>query len=228
MEVQIAEPAGTQGDGLSLQQQQEQQQYRTPKETLHAAHMRTQQPGSSTACVMRLCPKRTNLLAANLGDSGFAVVRDGQVHFQSSPLQHFFDCPYQFGARGFTTATDTAEDAAEVQVELQPGDVVLAATDGLWDNLPESEWLQMIPRSPEQLEQAAVAIAKRAREHMEDDSFHSPYAQEALKQGFDIPWHQKLLKAKIKGMKVELGRLSGGKIDDVTVVLAMAVPDDQV
>ena len=84
------------------------------------------------------------------------MVRDGRVHFQSSPLQHFFDCPYQFGARGFTTATDTAEDAAEVKIELQPGDVILAGTDGLWDNLPESEWLQMIPRSPNQIEQVYI------------------------------------------------------------------------
>ena len=63
MQVQSLEPAGAQGNSLGTHQQL---QYRTPKETLHAAHMRTQQPGSSTACVLRLCPERTNLLAANL------------------------------------------------------------------------------------------------------------------------------------------------------------------
>ena len=32
------------------------------------------------------------------GDSGFVCVRDGAIIRQSEPLQHFFDCPFQFAA----------------------------------------------------------------------------------------------------------------------------------
>ena len=44
------------------------------------------------------------------GDSGFILVRDGQIVLQSEPLQHFFDCPFQFAAvPEHTNATDFAE-----------------------------------------------------------------------------------------------------------------------
>ncbi len=44
------------------------------------------------------------------GDSGFVCVRDGTIFRQSEPLQHFFDCPFQFAAvPEHTNATDYAE-----------------------------------------------------------------------------------------------------------------------
>lgn len=44
------------------------------------------------------------------GDSGFMLVRGGEVLMQSEPLQHFFDCPFQFGALPeHVSATDYAE-----------------------------------------------------------------------------------------------------------------------
>lgn len=66
-----------------------------PQEALDVAHRATQFPGSSTACVLRLDAARGTLDAANLGDSGFLIVRNGQLHFQSPAMQHFFDCPLQ-------------------------------------------------------------------------------------------------------------------------------------
>ena len=74
---------------------------RTAVEALDVAHRTTLQPGSSTACVVRLAPSsgsgKALLDAANLGDSGFLIVRDGRLHFQSPAMQHFFDCPLQVG-----------------------------------------------------------------------------------------------------------------------------------
>ena len=69
-----------------------------PRGALHAAHMRTKVAGSATACVMQLDQARRMLVAANLGDSGFIVIRNGKVFARSKPLQHYFDCPLQFGA----------------------------------------------------------------------------------------------------------------------------------
>jgi protein phosphatase PTC7 len=54
--------------------------------------------GSSTACVV--CLNGAQLHAANLGDSGFMVVRDGKLVFESPAQQHSFNFPYQIGSRG--------------------------------------------------------------------------------------------------------------------------------
>lgn len=57
------------------------------------------------------------------GDSGFVIVRNGLITFRSPVLQHFFDCPLQFGAvPEHTNASDYAEDADlfELAVQVRP------------------------------------------------------------------------------------------------------------
>lgn len=91
------------------------------------------------------------------GDSGFMLVRSGRVVYRSPILQHFFDCPLQFGAApDYSESTDTAEDAAVAELQVQPGDVLLAGSDGLWDNCFDSEILQMLPDRAEGAEQVIV------------------------------------------------------------------------
>ena len=49
------------------------------------------------------------------------LVREGKIVYRSPVLQHFFDCPLQFGAvPDFSESTDSVEDAAvaELQVEF--------------------------------------------------------------------------------------------------------------
>ncbi len=47
------------------------------------------------------------------GDSGFLLARGGALVFKSPSLQHFFDCPYQFGAcPEYVPFTDYADSAA--------------------------------------------------------------------------------------------------------------------
>jgi protein phosphatase PTC7 len=61
------------------------------------------------------------------GDSGFVVIRDGRVVAKSKPLQHYFDCPLQFGSfPEFVEATDTADMADSYKVPLAPGDIIVA------------------------------------------------------------------------------------------------------
>jgi hypothetical protein len=72
------------------------------------------------------------LLLLLQGDSGFVVVRGGQVVLRSSPKQHFFDCPLQFGAYPeHVDDTDTADDAEIYQLPVLPGDVIIAGM-GCW------------------------------------------------------------------------------------------------
>ena len=80
--------------------------------------------------------------------------------YRSPILQHFFDCPLQFGAApDFSESTDNAEDAAVAELQVQPGDVLLAGSDGLWDNCFDSEILQMLPSRAEGAEQVIAGAA---------------------------------------------------------------------
>ena len=66
------------------------------------AHFSTQ--GSSTACILAL--EGATLHAANLGDSGFMVVRRNKVMFKSRSQQHQFNYPFQLG-RGAVASPST-------------------------------------------------------------------------------------------------------------------------
>lgn len=49
--------------------------------------------GSSTACV--LVVHQDTLYSANLGDSGYLVIRNGKVAYRSREQTHYFNAPYQ-------------------------------------------------------------------------------------------------------------------------------------
>lgn len=51
--------------------------------------------GSSTACVVFLNRENSTLYTANIGDSGFMVVRRGRVVRRSEEQQHYFNTPFQ-------------------------------------------------------------------------------------------------------------------------------------
>lgn len=114
------------------------------------------------------------------GDSGFAVFRKGALLFQSKPLQHFFDCPYQFAScPDFTEDTDRPEDASEYELQLTSGDVIVAATDGLWDNLHTAELLPLLPDSEDTVKQ--VSVSHPAQLHL--DSSNASCMQEVYSAG---------------------------------------------
>ena len=193
---------------------------RTAIGALDLAHQLTRKPGSATACVLRMVPSTGELEAANLGDSGFLIIRDGQVYFQSPPLQHFFDCPYQFGAAPeFTPATDTIDDAEVYRIPVRQDDVIILATDGVLDNVWTKDIVSLAPRSAEEVDGAADALASLAAVHGLDETYESPYCVEASLEGLDIPIWEKLARVSFNRGRVQLGKLLGGKLDDVTVVI---------
>lgn len=55
--------------------------------------------------------------------------------------------------------------------------------------------------------QAALQIANAASTNAYDDDYSSPYTVEAVRQGMDLPWWQKLLGARFKDGKFQLARL---------------------
>lgn len=51
--------------------------------------------GSSTACIVALHNEKRILHTANLGDSGFVVIRKNAIVHRSQEQQHYFNSPFQ-------------------------------------------------------------------------------------------------------------------------------------
>ena len=93
----------------------------------------------------------------SLGDSGFIQLRLNAVHHYSNPQTHAFNTPYQLSiippkvlARakifGGSPLSDYPRDASVTSHQLRHGDVLVFATDGVWDNLSSTDVLQIVSR----------------------------------------------------------------------------------
>lgn len=110
--------------------------------------------GGSTASVgVGLDDGRVEL--ANLGDSGSVLLRLAAVHHYSLPQTHGFNTPYQLSIIpprmrkqasifGGSFLEDFPRDAAVTTLHMQHGDVLLLATDGVFDNLNNQDILKLI------------------------------------------------------------------------------------
>lgn len=131
-----------------------------PKKVIAAAQEATKLPGASTMVVIEC--DGTKIKAANLGDSGFRVVRDGKVIFASPAQEHYFNCPYQLGFAPLSEDTDTANDAEVFDVAVQPGDLVIAGSDGLFDNVFDEEIAEVATSAVMSVRGAGALSAARA------------------------------------------------------------------
>lgn len=82
------------------------------------------------------------LYTANIGDSGFMVVRRGKVIHKSEEQQHYFNTPFQLSLPppGYQAdvLSDQPDSAITGDFAVEDGDVILVATDGVFDNLPQN------------------------------------------------------------------------------------------
>lgn len=216
-------------------------------EALVRAHAETQKPGSSTACIVQIDLESGAFDSSNLGDSGFVVIRDGQVVMQSEAQEHFFDCPYQLASLRFVPETDQATDAAVMTGQLQAGDLIVLGSDGLFDNVPIEDILlvvravstggeELVGRGEDgeggnvggmgsgpgsKAEAIATALGELAFSNSQDPEYESPYALEARRQGYELSFFEKLQAAKFTESGLQLGQITGGKMDDITVLVAL-------
>lgn len=113
--------------------------------------------GGSTALVGLLTADGI-LEVANLGDSGFIVLRLNGVHAFSEPQTHAFNTPFQLSvvppsmllraaAFGGAQLMDQPRDAEVTRHRLRHGDVLVFASDGLWDNLFNQDVLRIVSRT---------------------------------------------------------------------------------
>mmetsp|Transcript_25662 Transcript_25662/g.31122 ORF Transcript_25662/g.31122 Transcript_25662/m.31122 type:complete len:428 (+) Transcript_25662:452-1735(+) len=166
-------------------------------QVLSKAHDRVKVDGSCTACIVRV--RNSHLEAINLGDSGFLVVRNGEIVLRSSPQQHSFNCPYQLASRA---GGDEPKHARLYSCPVQPGDMLLVATDGVFDNIRAEELASILQWNKHNLGEARDAarkIANRAHNYSTCFLHKSPFAQAANDAAHQ---HQ------------------GGKADDITVIVS--------
>ncbi|KAG6775788.1 hypothetical protein POTOM_019283 [Populus tomentosa] len=168
-----------------------------PARVLEKAHAKTKAQGSSTACIITL--KSEGIRAINLGDSGFMVVRDGCTIFRSPVQQHGFNFTYQLESGN---GGDLPSSGQVFTIPVTPGDVIIAGTDGLFDNLYNNEVAAVVVhaiRTGLGPEAAAQKIAALARQRAVDRNQQTPFSTAAQDAGY---------------------RYYGGKLDDITVVVS--------
>ncbi|KAI9171346.1 rRNA-processing UTP23 [Paramyrothecium foliicola] len=207
-----------------------------PIDTLQTAFEKTQLAtgahnwqGTTTVCGAQLYTRRTSgtssdgllplLYVTNLGDCQVMVLRpqEKKVVYKTKEQWHWFDCPRQLG----TNSPDTPKDNAVMDtVDLEVGDVVLAMSDGVIDNLWEHEITKCIFESIEDWESdkgakghfdrsggrgggmkaAAHELVAAATKVAMDPFAESPFMEHAIEEGLAS---------------------EGGKLDDISVVAAL-------
>ncbi|KAL0905539.1 hypothetical protein M5K25_023966 [Dendrobium thyrsiflorum] len=168
-----------------------------PLRVLEKAYSRTKAKGSSTACIIALTNQ--GIHAVNLGDSGFIVVREGCTIFRSPVQQHDFNFTYQLES---DNGSDLPSSAQVFTFPVESGDVIVAGTDGLFDNLYNTDINGIVVHAVRARlgpQVTAQKIAALARQRAQDKNRQTPFSTAAQDAGY---------------------RYYGGKLDDITVVVS--------
>lgn len=169
----------------------------------HAARYAHRTVGSATACIVGM--EGSNLISANLGDSGFMIVRlsaDSKrvdLLFKSEEQQHSFNFPFQLGAQ----SRDRPDDAELLSFPVQHGDLVILGTDGLFDNIDAKRICKIIETAIAVADESKLTLSTLAR-FIAADAFRTSQDPNAITP-FTI------------GSRY---RYRGGKPDDITVVVS--------
>jgi protein phosphatase PTC7 len=181
--------------------------------------------GATTVTVLVL--QGTSVGVANLGDSGFMLLRGSSwgldIVTQSREQHHGWNQPYQLTripqslreSNGRNIRLDSVADCQAYEAQVQAGDLLLLFTDGLTDNLHWYEILKIVNDQLECLQDAhdaeskaspaaiAEVLVSAAQERSRDTTADTPFARNARRMRINMP---------------------GGKTDDITVVAAWVTP----
>ncbi|KAI7342589.1 protein serine/threonine phosphatase 2C [Hortaea werneckii] len=202
-----------------------------------------------------------NVETANLGDSGFLILSPGKIAARSEAQTHAFNTPYQlskipprmqaqhaiFG--GSKQLSELPKDADVEHHQVRHGDIVLFATDGVWDNLSAQDVLQIVTKVMEEhgywfrshnfpgaeallnasrISQIARSLSPERKEEMENflpALLAQAVMREAKVAGLDSRRNGPF--AKEVNMWYPQEGWQGGKPDDIAVVVGIAVEDGQ-
>jgi protein phosphatase PTC7 len=170
--------------------------------------------GSSTVCVLILDNKKNELYSGYLGDSCYLIARpkgigNFELFFKSEEQTHGFNIPFQVGSEG-----DNPNTAITLSHKLKRNDLILAATDGLWDNMEADDILKEINYLSAKTNTLEIdtdnlskIISQRAEELSMDTNHYSPFARKAIENKYR--------------------NFQGGKPDDITVIVAQVRNEDK-
>jgi protein phosphatase PTC7 len=205
---------------------------------LSEAYLKTSSYGSSTVLLGVL--QNNTLYTISLGDSTFVVLRQREKRaklfevFRLTEQQHSFNCPFQLarfpepdqyeilikkGLNSFVSLLkrsnlemqDKPQDANSEIFHLMEGDIIVAASDGLFDNLFDEDIIKFAETflgyelsDEEYCNKLAKELVCKAVQKGWDTTYKSPFSKNAAKFG---------------------QRYIGGKLDDTTVVVALVTED---
>lgn len=212
---------------------------------------KTIRAGGSTACVA-IARTDGSLDVANLGDSGFLQLRLNAVHYNSEPQTHAFNTPYQLAiiprsmrmmtqAFGGTQLDDMPKDSATSKHSLRHGDVLVFATDGVWDNLNSWDILRLVSKlmvgsSAWTHSDDGIKVTERLSDYIQKDDSEGPGQVQSLQtflaMGIASAAKAASINRRIDGpFAKEVQKhyphemWTGGKVDDICVVVAVVVED---
>ena len=142
---------------------------RDPVKALRQAYEGNKERGTATACVALLDDGRLN--SVNVGDSGFIIIHEGQVIQSHQITIHSFNFPFQLGQG----SPDQPEDGVVAGIKLKPEDIIVMATDGLWDNLFEEQVAELVVEKSD-VPQLAKSIPEGARAAATEPGRKTPWS----------------------------------------------------
>eukprot|EP00198_Chlamydomonas_reinhardtii_P010821 XP_001700158.1 predicted protein [Chlamydomonas reinhardtii] len=111
------------------------------------AHLTVKHAGSSTSMVALLPPDSNVLQVINLGDSGLRLIRNGRLAMATRPQAHAHNMPYQLACPDEPVCdTDCTVQGDLYNIHLEAGDILIMATDGLFDNLWPEAMLEIVDK----------------------------------------------------------------------------------
>lgn len=169
--------------------------------------------GSSTAVVLGMS-KDGAVAGVSVGDSKMMVVHNGRAVFESTPRQHSFNRPLQLGK----WSADTVFNGEFIDLRFTAGDCVVLATDGLWDNVYGEAVLEVV-----QAHMQKHHVPSEQWDSITADTVAAGIAFDLIQHGLrgagDPEWCSPFTRC-----ASEHGRThAGGKVDDITVVVAFVV-----
>jgi len=175
------------------------------KPVLHSLDIVTQEKieGGTTLCLAAL--NEDEVIGLNYGDSGFIIIREGKISYETQEGVHDFNFPHQLDHLHPMNDTEARVESFKVQSK----DILIMATDGLFDNVYKEQILEIVTKGLKEgvsLNLIASTLADIASKNGCDPKFASPFAKAAREYGYNI---------------------TGGKLDDITIIVAMIVPVDE-
>lgn len=159
--------------------------------------------------------ERKTLYGWNLGDSGFCIFRRNpqlmyDLIYSTHPQIQGIGIPYQLGT--FQTA-NSINDGYGIKYELQSTDIIIVASDGIWDNLYEEQISDIIANSMKYYDMNTIDIhTSIARNGHLTQSLIKEALVQSRDQKIATPWSEM--------MTEEMDMIyNGGKPDDMTCIV---------